>query len=188
MCKSHRSNQSTRCHSVEQRFDFLHHIRLVGFEREDVARLEIPQLLTLLEVLLAAARDIEHDGGVLLDFTRVHGIDERRQRNAALVEAALFFYKSGYVYNGKYEPSRERVHTEGPEYGAECIAALERYIQRDYLMRRIMLDYSPRRRTLRHANTYSAEKKVAGVLKREIDTEDRSEAEFEALRRTIEGK
>ena len=110
------------------------------------------------------------------------------QRNAALVEAALFFYKSGYVYNGKYEPSRERVHTEGPEYGAECIAALERYIQRDYLMRRIMLDYSPRRRTLRHANTYSAEKKVAGVLKREIDTEDRSEAEFEALRRTIEGK
>lgn len=82
MCKSHRSNQSTRCHSVEQRFDFLHHIRLVGFEREDVARLEIPQLLTLLEVLLAAARDIEHDGGVLLDFTRVHGIDERRQRNA----------------------------------------------------------------------------------------------------------
>lgn len=108
--------------------------------------------------------------------------------NAALVEAALFFYKSGYVYNGKYEPSRERVHTEGPEYGAECIAALERYIQRDYLMRRIMLDYSPRRRTLRHANTYSAEKKVAGVLKREIDTEDRSEAEFEALRRTIEGK
>ena len=110
------------------------------------------------------------------------------QRNAALVEAALFFYKSGYVYNGKYEPSRERVHTEGPEYGAECIAALERYIQRDYLMRRIMLDYSPRRRTLRHANTYSAEKKVAGVLKREIDTEDRSAAEFEALRRTIEGK
>lgn len=110
------------------------------------------------------------------------------QRNAALVEAALFFYKSGYVYNGKYEPSRERVHAESPEYGAECIAALERYIQRDYLMRRIMLDYCPRRRTLRHANTYSAEKKVAGVLNRKIDTEDRTEAEFEALRRTIEGK
>ena len=110
------------------------------------------------------------------------------QRNAALIEAALFFYKSGYVYNDKYELSRERVHTEGPEYGAECIAALERYIQRDYLMRRIMLDYSPRRRTLRHANTYSAEQKVANVLKRKIDTEDRSEAEFEALRRTIEGK
>ena len=110
------------------------------------------------------------------------------QRNTALVEAALLFYKSGYVYNDKYELSRERVHTEGPEYGAECIAALERYIQRDYLMRRIMLDYSPRRRTLRHANTYSAEKKVAGVLKRKIDTEDHTEAEFEALRRTIEGK
>ncbi len=110
------------------------------------------------------------------------------QRNAALIEAALFFYKSGYVYNDKYELSRERVHTEGPEYGAECIAALERYIQRDYLMRRIMLDYSPRRRTLRHANTYSAEQKVANVLKRKIDTEDHTEAEFEALRRTIEGK
>ena len=47
---------------------------------------------------------------------------------------------------------------------------------------------SPRRRTLRHANTYSAEKKVAGVLKRKIGTEDHTEAEFEALRRTIEGK
>ena len=110
------------------------------------------------------------------------------QRNTALVEAALLFYKSGYVYNDKYELSRERTSTDGPEYGAECIAALERYIQRDYLMRRIMLDYSPRRRTLRHANTYSAEKKVAGVLKRKIDTEDHTEAEFEALRRTIEGK
>ena len=110
------------------------------------------------------------------------------QRNTALVEAALLFYKSGYVYNDKYELSRERTYTDGPEYGAECIAALERYIQRDYLMRRIMLDYSPRRRTLRHANTYSAEKKVAGVLKRKIDTEDHTEAEFEALRRTIEGK
>ena len=110
------------------------------------------------------------------------------ERNAALVEAALLFYKSGYTYNDKYELSRERAHTDGPEYGAECIAALERYIQRDYLMRRIMLDYSPRRRTLRHANTYSAEKKVAGVLKRKIDTDDHTEAEFEALRRTIEGK
>lgn len=110
------------------------------------------------------------------------------ERNAALVEAALLFYKSGYVYNGKYEPSRDRAHADGPEYGAECIAALERYIQRDYLMRRIMLDYSPRRRTLRHANTYDAEKKVANVLKRPIDTQDRTEAEFEALRRTIEGK
>lgn len=110
------------------------------------------------------------------------------ERNAALVEAALLFYKSGYVYNGKYEPSRNRAYTDGPEYGAKCIAALERYIQRDYLMRRIMLDYSPRRRTLRHANTYDAEKKVAKVLNRPIDTQDRTEAEFEALRRTIEGK
>lgn len=110
------------------------------------------------------------------------------QRNAALVEAALLFYKSGYVYNGKYETSRERVGSDGPEYGAECIAALERYIQRDCLMRRIMLAYSPRRRTLRHANTYAAEKKIAGILRRPIDTEDHTEAEFGALCRTIEGK
>lgn len=110
------------------------------------------------------------------------------ERNAALIEAALLFYKSGYVYNGKYEPSRERVHADGPEYGAECIAALERYIQRDYLMRRIMADYSPRRRTLRHANTYAAEQKVAYVLKRKIDTDDHTEAEYKTLRRTIEGK
>lgn len=110
------------------------------------------------------------------------------ERNAALVEAALLFYKSGYVYNGKYEPSRERPYADGPEYGAECIAALERYIQRDYLMRRIMLDYAPRRRTLRHANTYSAEKKIAYVLKREIDTEDHTAGEFETLRLQIEGR
>ena len=64
------------------------------------------------------------------------------QRNAALVEAALFFTRAGmftttntnYRANGPYRRS---------EYGAECIAALERAIQRDYLMRRIMLDYSP---------------------------------------------
>ena len=110
------------------------------------------------------------------------------ERNAALVEAALLFYKSGYVYNGKYEPDRNRVYTDGPEFGAECIETLERYIQRDYLMRRIMLDYAPRRRTLRHANTYAAEKKVAYVLKREIDTEDHTAAEYDALRPIIEGK
>lgn len=110
------------------------------------------------------------------------------QRNAALLEAALHFYKSGYVYNGKYEPSRERLHAGGPEYGPECIAALERYIQRDYLMRRIMADYSPRRRALRHANTYEAEKKVAYVLHRDIDTADHTADEYKALRSVIDGK
>lgn len=55
-------------------------------------------------------------------------------------------------------------------------------------MRRIMLDYAPRRRTLRHANTYSAEKKIAYVLKRKIDTEDHTAGEFETLRLQIEGK
>ena len=110
------------------------------------------------------------------------------QRNIALVEAAMHFYKSGYIYNGKYEPSRERVYADGPEFGAECIAALERCVQHDYLMRRIMAAYSPRRRALRHANTYKAEQKVAAVLKRKIDLEDHTEPLFEALCREIERK
>ncbi|MEI3554494.1 MAG: hypothetical protein V8Q54_07555 [Alistipes senegalensis] len=108
------------------------------------------------------------------------------QRNAALVEAALFFYRADTSTTANTNTSREQVRAEGPEYGAECIAALNA-ASAQFLMRALMLDYCPRRRTLRHA-AHAAAKKLTGVLKREINTENRSKAEFEALRRTIEGK
>lgn len=59
------------------------HVFRVGFEREYMAGLEVPELLALLEMLLTATRDVKHDGGVLFDLARGDGIDERSQCDTA---------------------------------------------------------------------------------------------------------
>ncbi|MGN0188405.1 MAG: hypothetical protein ACI395_02700 [Candidatus Cryptobacteroides sp.] len=109
-------------------------------------------------------------------------------RNLNFVKAAKLYYLSGYVYNGKFERETSKVRETGLDYRDEVIACLNEYIQQDLLMRRIMKDFAPRRRTLRHANTYDHESKVAATMKREVDKEDRTAQEYDRIKTIITGK
>ena len=106
-------------------------------------------------------------------------------RNINFIKAAKYYYLSGYVYNGKFERNKKRVSDTGMHYENEVVSCLNEYIQQDLLMRRLMKDYAPRRRTLRHANTYEHESKVAATMKLSVDKTDRTEAEFERIRKIL---
>lgn len=106
-------------------------------------------------------------------------------RNINFIKAAKYYYLSGYVYNGKFERNKKRVSDTGMHYENEVVSCLNEYIQQDLLMRRLMKDYAPRRRTLRHANTYEHESKVAATMKLTVDKTDRTEAEFERIRKIL---
>ena len=109
-------------------------------------------------------------------------------RNLNFIKAAKYYYLSGYVYNGKFNRERSKVYDTPYDYRKEVVACLNEYIQQDLLMRRIMLDFAPRRHTLRHENKYEHESKVAATMKMKVDKEDHTEAAFEAIKAKINGK
>lgn len=108
------------------------------------------------------------------------------KRNMNLIKAARYYYLSGYVYDNKYQKNSKRVADTPFHYEKECAACLEEYIRQDYLMRRLMKDYAPRRRTLRHENTYYQERTVAKSMGLEIKTADESAAEFERISKILD--
>ena len=109
-------------------------------------------------------------------------------RNISLIRAAKLYYLSGYIYNGKYENTRDRVTDTGMDYSREVVEQLNEFIRQDMLMRRIMKDYAPRRRSLRHSNTYDNQNKIAATMGLKVDRTDRTEAEFEKIRTILEKK
>ena len=110
------------------------------------------------------------------------------ERNLNLVKAAKYYYLSGYIYNGKYEGTREKVKETPYSYQERVVECLEAFIQQDLLMRKIMLDYAPRRPRLRHANKYEHESKIAATMGLKVDKTDRTEETYAKIKAIIEDK
>lgn len=110
------------------------------------------------------------------------------ERSAAYLNAAMAFYKSGYIFDDKWVNDRTTRHDTGMDQREACMSQLQKFISADLLMRRLMLDYAPRRRTMRHANTYESEKKMASIMKMKLVVPQPDPSRFEAMSAVIENK
>ena len=108
------------------------------------------------------------------------------RRDAAFIRAALAFYESGGEYDDKYDVIKTMRPT-GIDRRAECVAELRALIGHDEILRKLCLDFAPRRRETRSKNDYAFEKKVAGILGAKLDIPSLDAHELAAMTAIIGG-
>ncbi len=108
-------------------------------------------------------------------------------RDTAFIRAAIAFYASGGEYDDKYDLVKTMKPT-GRDRRAECVAELGSLIGHDEILRKLCLDYAPRRRATRSKNDYAFELKVAAITGTKISIPAADEREFARMVALIESK
>jgi hypothetical protein len=102
------------------------------------------------------------------------------RRDSAFIRAAIAFYASGGEYDDKYNVGKTMKPT-GIDRRAECAAELRAIIAHDEILRKLCLDYAPRRRTTRSKNDYAFEQKVAAITGNKISIPALDERELAGM-------
>ncbi|MGN0187902.1 MAG: hypothetical protein ACI395_00135 [Candidatus Cryptobacteroides sp.] len=108
-------------------------------------------------------------------------------RSEAFVKSALYFYLSGWDWNGKYNPASLRTET-GMDYVLECRDELNKYLHDDILFRALRREYCKRSPGPKNIPWYGAIRKASELTGNKFVIPELDEDEFDRICDLIEGK
>ena len=108
-------------------------------------------------------------------------------RSEAFIKAAVYFYLSGFDWNGKYDKTAGRTDY-GMDYRAECAAQLDKYMHDEVLFRALRRKYCKRSPGPKTTPWYGSIRKACSLVDHEFSIPGLDEKEFGRICGLIENK
>jgi len=105
-------------------------------------------------------------------------------RDVAFIKAGLAYFESGGQYDGRYDNSRELKPT-GMDKKDECMKELSAILVHDLILKKLCLEYAPRRPTTREKPGYTHYREIAAVLGKQLDIPAMDTNELTAMTQII---
>jgi hypothetical protein len=89
-------------------------------------------------------------------------------RDVAFIKAGLAYYETGGQFDGRYNNVKQlkKVSIDKKE---EVVKELSTLVSHDLILRKLCLDFAPRRRTTRELPGYAHQKEIAKVLGKQLE-------------------